>query len=202
MSFAEKIKNEASVRAKALAEKSQNLVVDNKDKIIGGLDRTQSAVDAKTQGKYHDTLGKSATKLRRPSGNSKREEKVTRHRHLGSNAGRNTDLDREGVVDGVVEARSVSWRSRRGTGSCCRAGVGTVEACRRVGITRKTGYRWRAEAGGVTPLRLADAVRSNRYLSMVERQRIAGLQRQGLRHPRDRAPVGSQPVHGEPGASP
>lgn len=60
------------------------------------------------------------------------------------------------------------------------AGVGTVQACRRVGITRKTGYRWRAEAGGVVPLRLAEAVRSNRYLSMVERQRIAGLRRQGL----------------------
>jgi IS30 family transposase len=60
------------------------------------------------------------------------------------------------------------------------SGVGTVEACRRVGITRKTGYRWRAEAGGVLPLRLAEAVRSNRYLSMVERQRIAGLRRQGL----------------------
>jgi len=29
------------------------------------------------------------------------------------------------------------------------SGVGTVEACRRVGITRKTGYRWRAEHGGV-----------------------------------------------------
>jgi hypothetical protein len=27
------------------------------------------------------------------------------------------------------------------------AGVGTVEACQRVGITRKTGYRWRAKAG-------------------------------------------------------
>jgi transposase, IS30 family len=60
------------------------------------------------------------------------------------------------------------------------AGVGTVEACRRVGITRKTGYRWRAEAGGLPPLRLAEAVRSNRYLSIVERQRIAGLRRQGL----------------------
>jgi IS30 family transposase len=58
--------------------------------------------------------------------------------------------------------------------------VGTVEACRQVGITRKTGYRWRAEAGGVTPIRLAEAVPSNRYLSMVERQRIAGLHRQGL----------------------
>ena len=34
------------------------------------------------------------------------------------------------------------------------AGVGTVEACRAVGITRKTGYRWRAERGGLAPLEL------------------------------------------------
>ena len=34
------------------------------------------------------------------------------------------------------------------------AGVGTVEACQRVGITRKTGYRWRAERGGLPPLRV------------------------------------------------
>jgi len=60
------------------------------------------------------------------------------------------------------------------------AGVGTVAACREVGITRKTGYRWRAEAGGVRPLRLADAMRSHRYLSLLERQRIAGLRGQGL----------------------
>jgi hypothetical protein len=29
------------------------------------------------------------------------------------------------------------------------AGVGTVEACRQVGIGRKTGYRWREERGGI-----------------------------------------------------
>ena len=34
------------------------------------------------------------------------------------------------------------------------AGVGTVEACRLVGITRKTGYRWRAESGGLPPARI------------------------------------------------
>ena len=28
------------------------------------------------------------------------------------------------------------------------SGVGTVAACKIVGITRKTGYRWRAEHGG------------------------------------------------------
>ena len=60
------------------------------------------------------------------------------------------------------------------------SGVGTVEACRRVGITRKTGYRWRAESGGVVPDRLSDAVRSHRYLSKAERQRIESMHRQGL----------------------
>jgi DNA-binding CsgD family transcriptional regulator len=60
------------------------------------------------------------------------------------------------------------------------AGIGTVEACRIVGITRKTGYRWRAENGGIPPARLAEAARSNRYLSLLERQRIATLRGQGL----------------------
>ena len=31
------------------------------------------------------------------------------------------------------------------------SGVGTVEACKRLGIGRKTGYRWRAENGGPPP---------------------------------------------------
>lgn len=60
------------------------------------------------------------------------------------------------------------------------AGVGTVEACRRIGIGRKTGYRWRAERGGMPPLRLGEADRSGRYLSLLERQRIATLHRQGI----------------------
>jgi transposase, IS30 family len=59
-------------------------------------------------------------------------------------------------------------------------GVGTVEACRRVGIGRKTGYRWRAERGGLPPLRLNEADRKGRYLSKLERQRIASLRGQGL----------------------
>lgn len=59
------------------------------------------------------------------------------------------------------------------------SGVGTVAACRGAGITRKTGYRWRAEAGGVAPARLAEAVRSNRYLSLLERQRIPSLREKG-----------------------
>jgi len=60
------------------------------------------------------------------------------------------------------------------------SGVGTVEACRAVGITRKTGYRWRAESGGMPPLRLDETRRSHRYLSLLERQRIATLRGQGL----------------------
>jgi IS30 family transposase len=60
------------------------------------------------------------------------------------------------------------------------SGVGTVEACRRVGVGRKTGYRWRAERGGLAPLRLAEAVRGRRYLSRFERQRIATLRGSGL----------------------
>lgn len=59
-----------------------------------------------------------------------------------------------------------------------QSGVGTVEACRQVGITRKTGYRWRAEVGGVVPVRLAEPMRSNRFLSLLERQRIAALRAQ------------------------
>jgi hypothetical protein len=31
------------------------------------------------------------------------------------------------------------------------SGVGAVEACQRLGIDRKTGYRWRAENGGLPP---------------------------------------------------
>lgn len=59
-------------------------------------------------------------------------------------------------------------------------GVGTVEACRRVGITRKTGYRWRAERGGLPPLRLREDARTSRYLSRLERERIAVLRGQGM----------------------
>jgi hypothetical protein len=60
------------------------------------------------------------------------------------------------------------------------AEVGTVEACRAAGITRKTGYRWRAERGGLAPVELAETARSNRYLSVAERRRIATLRGQKL----------------------
>ena len=82
------------------------------------------------------------------------------------------------------------------------SGVGTVAACRGVGITGKTGYRWRAEAGGVAPARLAEAVRSNRYLSLLERQRIAALREKGAGIREIATVPGAVCVHGEPGAAP
>ena len=60
------------------------------------------------------------------------------------------------------------------------SGVGAVEACQMVGIGRKTGYRWRAELGGLVPARRGEAQQSERYLSLLERERIAVLRRQGL----------------------
>ncbi len=60
-----------------------------------------------------------------------------------------------------------------------RSGTGTVAACKAVGITRKTGYRWRAESGGIPPARLAEAARAGRYLSLLDRQRIATLRGNG-----------------------
>lgn len=60
------------------------------------------------------------------------------------------------------------------------AGIGTVEACKLVGVGRKTGYRWRHERGGLPPLRRREGEVSNRYLSLLERQRIASLRRQKL----------------------
>lgn len=72
-----------------------------------------------------------------------------------------------------LEIESEYWR-------LVQAGVGTVEACREVGIGRRTGYRWRTENGGLPPPRVAEPDRSSRYLSLLERQRIATLRRDGL----------------------
>jgi hypothetical protein len=56
-----------------------------------------------------------------------------------------------------------------------KSGVGTKAGCAMVGVTRKAGYRWRAENGGIPPVRLAESARTGRYLSLLERQRIATL---------------------------
>jgi transposase, IS30 family len=64
-----------------------------------------------------------------------------------------------------LDAESLYWQ-------LIASGVGTVEACREVGIGRKTGYRWRAENGGLPPGRVAEEIRSGRYLSLLERQAV------------------------------
>jgi lambda repressor-like predicted transcriptional regulator len=79
--------------------------------------------------------------------------------------------------DGGAESVNLIWNPS--TGSCC----GPAWHGRRLkllGISRKTGYRWRAENGGLPPGRLAESSRSGRYLSLLERQRIATLRERGL----------------------
>lgn len=73
----------------------------------------------------------------------------------------------------VVEREALYWR-------LIAEGMGTVAACREVGIGRKTGYRWRAELGGIRPPARPSAASSGRYLSRFDRQRIATLAAQGL----------------------
>jgi IS30 family transposase len=73
------------------------------------------------------------------------------------------------------------------------AGVGTVEACKQLGIGRKTGYRWRAEHGGLPPAALSEDSRGQRYLCLLERQRIATLRRDGLSVRRIAAELGRSP---------
>ena len=60
------------------------------------------------------------------------------------------------------------------------AGVGPIEAARRIGIARTTGFRWRAERGGVAPVRILEADRHTRYLSHFERERLAVFRREGM----------------------
>jgi len=60
------------------------------------------------------------------------------------------------------------------------AGVGPIEAARRIGIARTTGFRWHAERGGVAPLRIIETDRHTPYLSHLKRERLAVLRREGL----------------------
>ena len=50
-----------------------------------------------------------------------------------------------------------------------RSRVGAAEACLWVGITRKAGYRWLAEHGGVPLVRPGEEARYHRRLSLLER---------------------------------
>jgi IS30 family transposase len=75
----------------------------------------------------------------------------------------------------VVEREARYWQ-------LLAQGVGTVEACRQLEIGRTTGYRWRAELGGIRPLTRPPnaAPSSGRYLSRFDRQRIATPATQGV----------------------
>lgn len=86
-----------------------------------------------------------------------------------------------------------------------QSGIGTVEACRCVGIGRKTGYRWREERGGIAPVRLAEEQRSGRYFCLLDRHRIATLRARGesIRvDTRDRPRSRAGAIDGQPGAAP
>ncbi|TFC81511.1 helix-turn-helix domain-containing protein [Cryobacterium sp. TmT2-59] len=56
-----------------------------------------------------------------------------------------------------------------------------INAAKRVGIGRTTDPRRRSQRGGIAPLRLAEADRHDRYLRLIERERIALFSREG--HP-------------------
>jgi len=57
-------------------------------------------------------------------------------------------------------------------------GIGSVDACRLIGVSRTTHYRWRAEMGGV--LTKKPAASTGRYLSLFERQQIASWNDRGV----------------------
>lgn len=60
------------------------------------------------------------------------------------------------------------------------SGLDTVEACRQVGIGRRTGLRWRRENGGFRRDLGGVAPVQGRYLSLFERERIQTLTGQGV----------------------
>jgi IS30 family transposase len=87
----------------------------------------------------------------------------------------------------VISGRDLRlWSAARGRLSAARGeGAGHPPARRLVQSCRPPprgpgGYRWRAESGGLPPDRLGEVGRSGRYLSRLERQRIATLHREGF----------------------
>lgn len=80
---------------------------------------------------------------------------------------------------GLTAGRRSSAVSTTPGGCWCRV-WGRSGACQRVWITRTTGHRWRAERGGVPPVRLDEDAPSHLCLSLLERQRIATLRARGL----------------------
>jgi transposase, IS30 family len=60
---------------------------------------------------------------------------------------------------------------RRGFWRGVRAGLSTVAAARRAGVSADRGFRWFRECGGVSPVGLAEPI--GRYLSLSEREEIS-----------------------------
>jgi hypothetical protein len=60
------------------------------------------------------------------------------------------------------------------------SGLGTVQACRQVGIGRRTELRWRRENGGFRRDLGGSAPVVGRYLSLFERERVQTLIAQGI----------------------
>ena len=104
--------------------------------------------------------------------------KLTPCRRAGSKACRNTPANSRGV-EMTRRGRKRRLVLEDEYWKLILGGVPTVAACRQIGIGRKTGYRWRAEAGGLPPARVAEETRSSRYLTLLERQRIATLREHG-----------------------
>lgn len=59
-------------------------------------------------------------------------------------------------------------------------GVGTGEACRRLGIARKTDCYWWSQRGGLPRTIVSDQTHSSRYLSLLEGTRVAALRRRSI----------------------
>lgn len=58
MGFLDKLKRNAG----QAAEKAKDVVVDNADKVDGGIDKVAGTVDGKTKGKHTDKIDKAAGK--------------------------------------------------------------------------------------------------------------------------------------------
>jgi IS30 family transposase len=71
----------------------------------------------------------------------------------------------------VVGGRPFARRVHRSFWRLIAAGCCTEEAAGRVGVARRTGHKWFAEAGGMSPVELDEP--SGRYLSFAEREEIA-----------------------------
>ena len=65
-----------------------------------------------------------------------------------------------------------------------------------MGVSSKTGYRWRTEMGGVIAKKRTEG--TGRYLSLLERQRIASLRERGVWDQGGRPPCRTFSLHGVP----